>query len=203
VIDHILKSIDNAQQGISKLNNDILSMEGMSGIKTRHFLNNIVDTDNVSYLEIGSWKGSTLCSALYGNNPKSVIAIDNFSEFNGPREEFYSNISILKNQNISFYDVDCFKFDKTLLLDKINIYFYDGNHSTESHELALSYFYSSLSDSFIYICDDWNWDYVQEGTKRAIDSLSLNVIQDWSYFSDYTGDATNWWNGLYIAYIKK
>ena len=37
----------------------------MTGIKTRHFYNNILNTDDARYLEIGAWKGSSICSAMY------------------------------------------------------------------------------------------------------------------------------------------
>ena len=33
----------NAENNISKITNDIISMEGMSGTKTRHFYNNLLD----------------------------------------------------------------------------------------------------------------------------------------------------------------
>ena len=55
------------------------------------FLNNII-YDGCNYLEIGSWKGSTTSAALYNNKPNSSISIDNFSQFGGPKEEFWNNI---------------------------------------------------------------------------------------------------------------
>lgn len=32
-------------------------MDGMSGIKTRHFYNNLLNYYDARYLEIGTWKG--------------------------------------------------------------------------------------------------------------------------------------------------
>ena len=40
----------NAENNISKITNDIIKMEGMSGIKTRHFYNNLLNTENARYL---------------------------------------------------------------------------------------------------------------------------------------------------------
>ena len=69
----------------TKLSDEIKFMPGMSGKKYRYFINNFVSqTDNPRYLEIGSWTGSTVCSALYGNAAKAVC-IDNWLKF--PEEE--------------------------------------------------------------------------------------------------------------------
>ena len=67
----------------------------MSGKKTRHFYNNICSMKNSRYLEIGTWKGSTLCSAMC-NNKMKCVAIDNWSQFNGPKNEFLKNLINLK-----------------------------------------------------------------------------------------------------------
>jgi len=73
-------AFQNAENNVSKITNDIINMQGMSGIKTRHFYNNLLNTEDARYLEIGTWKGSSVCSAMCGNKAK-VICIDNWSEF--------------------------------------------------------------------------------------------------------------------------
>jgi len=67
LIEHVKKSIRNAYIGDSKLNNDILMLNGMSSSKVRHLLNNLCALPEASYLEIGVWQGSTFISALYQN----------------------------------------------------------------------------------------------------------------------------------------
>jgi hypothetical protein len=82
----------------SNLPNWILEMDGMSGKKYRHFVNNLISKiDNPRYLEVGCWKGSTSCSAIYNNN---VIAycIDNWSEFGGPKNIFCENVQKCANE---------------------------------------------------------------------------------------------------------
>ena len=49
----------------SKINEEIIKLEGMTGTKTRHFYNNLLSSiENPVYLEIGTWKGSSLCAAM-------------------------------------------------------------------------------------------------------------------------------------------
>jgi len=206
LINHINTSIKNASHHHSKITDEILNISGMSSPKGRHLLNNICSLPNTHYLEVGSWKGSTLVSALYNNSQsvKSAIAIDNFSEFNGPEVECRNNINhFLSSYPLDFYNIDCFKFDLNNFAHKINIYFYDGNHSPQSQELAFTYYNDILDDVFIAIVDDWNWLDVRIGTYSAFSKLNYEVIFERYLPSADNGDVDLWWDGLYVALIRK
>ena len=160
-----------------KITTDIINMEGMSGTMTRHFYNNLLNTDDARYLEIGTWKGSSVCSAMCGNQAK-VVCIDNWSEFGGPKSEFLVNFETFKGENDAmFIENDCFQVDVSTL-PKFNIYMYDGNHTNESHFKALLHYYDCLDDVFIFIVDDWNWKEVRDGTISSIQKLNLKVLYD-------------------------
>ena len=125
---HIEVAFYNASNNESKITDEILNMSGFSGKKTRHFYNNLLNKDDARYLEIGTWKGSSVCSAMCGNKAK-IICIDNWSEFGGPKDEFLTNFNTYKGVNeASFIEQDCYKVD-TSQLPKFNIYMYDGNHT--------------------------------------------------------------------------
>ena len=73
----------------------MLLLHSISGFKTRCFYNNLCLMTDARYLEIGSWEGSTLCSAMFENPHGYFMAIDNFTEFNknkNVKDFFYSNI---------------------------------------------------------------------------------------------------------------
>ena len=205
----IENSLKNAENNISKINDEIIKMQGMSGTKTRHFYNNLLNIEDARYLEIGTWKGSSVCSAMYGNKAK-VICIDNWSEFNGPKEEFLQNFNKFKGENdATFIENDCFNVDVSSL-SKFNIYMYDGNHTNESHYKALIHYYNNLDDIFIFIVDDWNWKDVREGTKKSIELLNLKVLYEKEIRLTFDESVTpepelsqTWWNGIYIAILQK
>lgn len=46
----------------------------------------------------------------------------------------------------------------------------------ESQEKAFTYFNSLLSQTFIAIVDDWNWDAVKIGTRNAFQTLGYEVL---------------------------
>jgi hypothetical protein len=181
----------------------------MTGTKTRHIYNNLLNTDDARYLEIGTWKGSSVCSAMYENNA-TVLCIDNWSQFGGPKDEFLINFNKFKgSNNATFIEMDCYKVDITTL-SKFNIYMYDGNHTKENHYNALFHYYNCLDDIFIFIVDDWNWDHVRNGTNESISKLNLKILYEkeirLTTDNSHTLQplaATTWHNGIYVALLQK
>jgi len=209
-ISQIELSFKNAEEGISKISEDIIKMEGMTGTKTRHFYNNLLNMEDVRYLEIGTWKGSSVCSAMYGNKT-TVVCMDNWSDFWGPKQEFLDNFNKYKgDNNATFIESDCFKLNLSSLPSLFNIYMYDGGHSEMHHYTALNYYYSCLDDIFIFIVDDWNWNDVRNGTLRSIADLELECLYkreirlttDGSHTPEDIAKKT-WHNGICVFVLKK
>lgn len=205
--------IVNAEFNKSKLIPEILEMEGMSGIKTRHFYNNLLDMcpGGARYLEIGTWKGSSVCSAMYGNKA-NVVCIDNFSEFSGPRDEFFRNFNKYKGENnATFIEADCFSLDPKSLGEKFNLYLFDGGHTYDDQYKALTHFYDCLDDTFVFVVDDWNWKDVRKGTMDAINNLKLRIVfkheirltDDDTHTPPWANGQLTWHNGIGIFVLSK
>jgi len=197
-------AILNALNGESKLTKEILDLEGMSSNNVRHFLNNLISyIDDVKYLEVGIWKGSTFISALYNNTYTYATAVDNFCSFGSPKEESRLNLKNfinVPNENTEFIESE---FEKIIFTKKYNVYFYDGEHDALSQENAFVLLNNNLYDNFIAIVDDWNHLPTKEGTLSAFKKLNYNVLSEWELSSNGNADTKNWWNGLYVALIEK
>ena len=195
------KAFVNAEINVSNITNDIIDIDGMSGTKTRHFYNNLLNFEDARYLEIGTWKGSSVCSAMYKNNAK-VVCIDNWSEFNGPKQVFLDNFNKYKgNNDAQFIEHNSFKVDVSLL-PKFNVYLYDGDHSDTCHYNALIHFYNCLDDTFIFVVDDWNWENVRIQTYKSIDNLKLKILFQKEIIIPSVNKET-WWNGIFVAILQK
>lgn len=207
LISHLKNAIQKGEAQQSKLTAEVLSIEGMSSSKERHFLNNLCSLPESNYLEIGVWKGSTLISALFGNseNVKSAVAIDNWSSHCGPCCAFLSNVAkYLPNYPLRFYSTDCFSVNTRLMFSApVNIYFFDGGHSEEEQKMAFTYFNDALDDVFITVVDDWNYTQVPKGTYAAFKELKYDILFEQVLPARYVGDLEQWWNGLYVAVIRK
>jgi len=201
-IKHIENSIKSAENFISKIDEDIKKYPGMSSIKIRHFLNNLLELENSRYLEIGVNKGSTFISAIFKNSPEYTCAIDNWSEFGNHESEFLQNC---KNYNIilsDFFNEDSFTLDIKKIKSSINVYLYDGNHDKQSQYKALTYYYDVLESEFIFMVDDYRNAHVVEGTQSAIKDLNLKKEFEIELKSG-NNDFNSWWNGFYISILKK
>ncbi len=200
---HIIDSFERAKKQESKLSssNDILRMEGLSSVRGRHLFNNLLSLPiEINYLEIGASRGSTLASALFGNEFNSVYSID-FS-YNEP--DFTKNTRMFDFEK---FEEDCFEIDLKKIKHPINVYFFDGGHTYEDHYKALEYYYPILTDDFMLIVDDWDpvpgWEQVQQGTRDAIKDLKLEILFEKNVPSQGRNHASSWWNGYFVAHLKK
>ena len=174
----------------------------MSGKKTRHFYNNICSMKEARYLEIGTWKGSSICSAMC-NNKITCVAIDNWSGFGGPKKIFLKNFNKFKGKNnATFIEKNCWDIDVSKL-GKFNIYMYDGNHSETSHFQALNHYLPCLDDEFIYLVDDWNTPRVRTGTISSIKDNKIEILYQKEIFTPSNNNKNDWHNGICIFVLKK
>jgi FkbM family methyltransferase len=207
----IEQSLNLSLNDDTKLPDWILKLQGMSGKKYRMFINNLIHSiDNPRYLEIGCWKGSTFCSAIYSNKI-TALGIDDWSEFFGPKEQFHKNLknalSDINKNTISFIEKD-FKQVNFTEDAKYNIYFFDGPHAEYEHSRSLTQVYDSLDDEFIFICDDWNWEEVRRGTVKSLNTAGIEVVYQKQIFTNgkeegNEGENSDWHNGYYIAVCRK
>jgi hypothetical protein len=194
-----------------RLPSHITLIDGMSGVTYREFINYLVSfVGNARYLEIGSWAGSTACSAIY-NNRVTITCVDNWSEFGGPREQFFDNVgnNTTEQTNFTFYESDFRQLDyKTI--GKHNIYLFDGPHKYNDQRDGVVKVVDALEDDYILIVDDYNWPEVRHGTAAGIEQLGYNIIasieirttEDDSH-PKISGRFSNWHNGYYIAILSK
>ena len=208
----------------TKISDEIKFMSGMSGRKYRYLINNLVSLiNNPRYLEIGSWAGSTACSALYGNEVKAVC-IDNWLKFEtedyvkkvyntkDQKKEFEINTKKIITDKIDFkfIESDFRKVDYSHL-GKFNIYCYDALHDEKSQYDGIALVKPALDDMFILIIDDWNWSEVRKGTLDALKNLKIDIIskieirttQDNNMPKIFVGQYSEWHNGYFIAVCEK
>jgi hypothetical protein len=207
-------AFDEAIAGNGKLPPELLAMQGMSGKKYRLLINALVESmPDARYLEVGSWAGSTLCSAIHGNDV-DALAIDNWSEFGGPMSQFFTNLGIYcTNANrISILNSDFRKVNYGNI-GKYNIYLFDGPHAKEDQYDGVYFALPALDKEVVFIVDDWNWPFVQEGTREALAAVSAEISYSIEIFSTEGGvhpadiglpvdQDSDWHNGYFIGVLR-
>lgn len=200
--------IAEARTQRSRCSKEALTLEGMSGAGVRHFLNNLVSMKGARYLEVGLWMGSTFLSAISNNKPLSAVGCDNWSQFGGPKEEFFTASSI-PGLNLPVFSIHECDFRKLKLDQPANIYFYDGEHNQADQRDALTKMRDNLEDRFIYVVDDWVQVEVRTGTNEGIHNQYKILhrweidVQDNRSKTDHNGENKGFWRGLGVFILEK
>lgn len=193
----IKKAIDQAHGLNSKIDGAVMKeLQGLSAPKVRHLLNNLAAQAD-SYLEIGCYLGGTLRAALHSNRHLYAVAIDNFSMKPQTRQNFFDNTEMLTFQ---FIEEDSFKVDLSKFKQKIELYFYDADHSFEATQKALEYYYPILKDEFVMVVDDWNMKKIPNAIFTKAKEMKLEVIENYNLVSPAQGE---WWNSLGVIWFRK
>lgn len=198
-------AIARATAGESRLDAQALSLEGLSSAAVRHLLNNLCAPADVRYLEVGTYKGSTLVAASCGN-PGLFTAVDDFSEFGhmGPRETFEAvRAEFARRCRFTFHEADCWSTALRRRLPRaVNVYFYDGPHRYEDQYRAFTHFDPVFAETFIAVVDDWNTKTVRDATRQAFADLRYRTLHERELFTKrWLHDL--WWNGLLVAVVRK
>jgi hypothetical protein len=211
----IFKSYVSADE-LNYLPDWLMTMEAMSGKKYKHFINQLISqVDDARYLEVGTWTGSTACSALY-NNQVDAYFVDNWDQFNpqgNVKSLFFKNVEEIKKDSpratCNFQETD-FRLVDYSNIGKYNVYFFDGPHEEQDQYDGVVYAQPALEDEFIFICDDWNWNQVRTGTTRAFVDLNLEILYSLEVRTTIDGstpalvyEQSDWHNGYFIASCKK
>ena len=210
MLKHVINCFNKANTFDTKLPQTIFNLEGMSGIKTRIFYNEICSMGKpVTYLEVGSWKGSSLISSCYGNDVNAYV-IENWSMWGGPKDLFLEKTKEF-NIHPTIFEEDFSTFDVSKIDKKIDVYLYDGDHSYESQYDGIKRMWPALADDCIIMIDDWNDDnQVRKGTNDALKDLDAHVVEKFEV--KYTVDSTHtpmpiaqheFWNGIGVFIISK
>jgi hypothetical protein len=209
---HVKSALRDALTGETMLSDAVLQMPGMSGRRYRIFINSLVGSlvPDARYLEVGIWQGSTLCSAIAGH-PAKAIAIDNWSEFGGPRAAFQQHLQQFAGDaaGVQIIDEDFRRVDFSSL-GKSNVFLFDGPHQEIDQFDGIVQAQPALDRHHVLIVDDWNLGWVRDGTLRAFRSLPIEVrylleirtTLDNTH-PDHHSAASDWHDGYMIAVIEK
>lgn len=204
-------AFDDSMSLTHKLPEWVVLLSGMSGRKYRYLINNLIGRlRSPRYLEVGSFAGSTACSAMYGNSVE-MICIDNWSQFGGPRDLFMHNVRRTMNTNskIAVVEADFRSVDFHAFND-VMVYMFDGPHAEQDQYDGVALALPALAKEFVLIVDDWNFTEVRNGTHRALQDRNLTILCGFEIFTTTNNthpivqwQNSDWHNGYYIAAIRK
>lgn len=181
-------------------------IDGMSGQSYRYVLNKLTSAGK-NYLEIGTWRGSTACTALDGNQINAWL-VDDWSEFGGPAGDALKNIAkfVGTNSRLTVISNDFNKVNYKQLLDSpIDTYLFDGPHSREDHINGVKVIGELNFDSLIFVVDDWCWDDVRDGTLAGLERVNATLVVKVEVFPKSTKrfQYSRWHNGYCFFILER
>ncbi len=136
--------------------------------------------DGESFVNVGVWHGFTFLSGIVGNPRKRCVAVDNFSQFGGPKREFQSRFERLRSDRHLFYDMDCFEYFAHIHEGEIGFYIYDGEHSYKNQLEGLQAAEPFFSPHCLILVDDTNWPEPRAATMdfMAVSNHRYEILLD-------------------------
>jgi hypothetical protein len=179
--------------------NPLLPIKRMSRLANAAVLNTAVrEMDPArAFVNVGVWNGFTFLAAMAGNDERTCIGVDNFSEFGGPKEQFLERFVARRTPGHRFFDQDYVDFFAAGLDRPLGVYLYDGEHSYENQYRGLMIADPFYADDAIVLVDDTNLDRAREATLQFTRDSRL----EWEVVFERrtaAGRHPTLWNGLMI-----
>ena len=161
-----------------------------------------------AYLEVGTFKGRSLCGAVIGVSGRTFYASENYLEFGMLGQEARDELQRNLDEHAAGVDVRLIEGDCFVTLAKpgviqqpVGVYFYDGKHTTLAHYLALGLVEPLLADKALVLVDDATWPVVQKAHRSYLARHDgWEVVARWD--ATQTGDPL-WANGLHaLKYVR-
>lgn len=187
-------------------------VRGMGSIRNQQLLNLAYGMvpEQEAYLEVGTYMGKSLISAMLNNAPRLTYAVDHFQDFaETSLEQLHTNLErfALRGRVTLFQEDFQNLFTRQPFCAPIGVYFYDGAHDEESQYLGVKLAEPFLADEALVIVDDWRADnsmyWAKAGTARA----AAESTNEWKLLYELparsVGDVGLWWNGVGIFSFKR
>jgi len=202
-------AVERAIARQSKLNHEALRVPMLGSLQIRHLLNNLGGLAS-HYLEHGVHKGGSFCSAVFQNQLLTATAVDSFesdltNQVDPAEPIFLENANKFLHPGTSFKLIksDSFAVSPDQIENKIDLYYFDGDHSYASQRKALTHFKDVMEEDFIYCVDDYMLEEVRTGTQDGIEEAGYQKLYERELVTSSEYDNESWWRGWYVALLKK
>jgi hypothetical protein len=156
------------------------------------------------YVEVGCYRGLSLCGAAQDNPAVPIFACDNFSQFDGTAAALQRMVDKhTPAGQVNLYDADFRELFHASPWEprRIGVYFYDGGHSFRDQYEALVLAHRHLADDALVIIDDTNKPAV-----RAANALFARQAAGFEPVLDLRtprNHSPTWWNGIQVFRFRR
>jgi len=149
-----------------------------------------------SYVEVGTYRGTSLLAAALGNDA-DLVAIDDWSLGDGSREQLDANLA-RHGVTATILEGDAFELLRSGALGdrRVGAYYYDNGHAYEQQLDGLRLIEPHLVPGALVVVDDSDWERVE----RAVDdylAAQPRATDLWRVGGKERGQP-EWWEGMRV-----
>jgi protein O-GlcNAc transferase len=150
------------------------------------------------YVEVGTYRGTSLIGAMVGNDDAEYVAIDNFSMGKATRRELEQNLKHFALEQPTILEGDAFELVPGGALGerRVGVYYYDNGHEYEQQLDGLRMIEPWLADKALLIVDDTDWEQVARATRDYVELQPKARLLVWIPGKDNGFPA--WWEGMQV-----
>lgn len=151
-----------------------------------------------SFVEVGSYHGTSLIGAMVGNDDTDFVAIDDFSMSDGSRALLESNLKHFGLELPTIVEGDAFQVvpSGALAGRSVGVYYYDAGHSYEQQLDGLRMIEPWLADRALLIVDDTDREQVERATRDYLEQQPRARLLVWIPGKENGYPA--WWEGVKV-----
>lgn len=150
-----------------------------------------------AFVNVGVWHGFSYLAGIAANPDRPCVAIDNFSQFGGPKAEFLARFDGLKSPLHTFHEMDYEDYFATTHRGPIGFYIYDGEHSYRNQLRGLEAAEPFFADGCVVLVDDTNDPEPRQATLDFIARTPGRYKMLFDQTTAVNGHPT-FWNGVMI-----
>ena len=153
--------------------------------------------DGESYVEVGTYNGTSLIAAMVGNDG-DFVGIDDFSMGEASTDTLRGNLTKFGVDGATILEGDAFTLIPTGALGerKVGVYYYDATHSYEAQLEGLRVIEPWLTERALLIVDDTDWDQVERASHDYLAQQPKARLLLWIPGKDKGLPA--WWEGVQV-----
>ena len=150
-----------------------------------------------SYVELGSYNGTSLIAAMISNEA-DFVAIDNCSFKDASRQTLELNLERFELVGATILEGDGATLLRSGALGdrRVGVYYYDAGHSYEAHLEGLRAIEPHLAPRALLIVDDSDWEQVERATRDYLAEQPKARMLVWIPGKDKGLPA--WWEGVQV-----
>ena len=195
-VERFLQELPGALEDVSRFEAILEDVEGLAKPNNLALLNVAVRCleQGEHYVEIGTFRGTSLISAMQGNEG-NFVAIDNWSLGDGSSHQLVSNLDRY-GLRATIIDGDAFETLRRGIPSPVGVYYYDNGHEYEQQLDGMRLAEPYLASPALVIVDDTDWERVE----RAVDDyLSAQPRATEIYKVDGKDRGhPEWWEGMRV-----